>query len=79
MVEAELRDIELVVEQVDDHVQRAEARAEMPRSGLLDGDEGVQTTDVREQGETQVGFAVRAADTVDVVLRDERERHAERR
>ena len=55
IVEAELRDVQLLVEQVHDDVERAEARAEMARTGALDGDERVQPADVREQRESCVG------------------------
>ena len=77
IVETDLRDVQLAVEEVDDDVERAEARAEMPGSGTLHRDECVQPADVREKRQAFVGLAVRDANGVDVSLRDERElRHA---
>ncbi len=79
-LEAHVGDVQLLVEELNDDVERAEARAEMPGAGLLDGNEGVQAADVGEQREARVGIAGRGADRVDVALRDERElRHAGRR
>src|SRR5438445_12216609 len=49
MVEADLRGVELGVEQVDDDVHRAEARAEVPRAGELDRGESVSTAHVGDQ------------------------------
>ena len=78
IVETDLRDVQLAVEQVDDDVERTEARAEMPGSGTLHRDERVQPADGREKRQSFVGLAVRGANGVDVSFRDERElRHAE--
>ena len=54
IVEAELGDVELLVEQVHEDVQRAEARPEMPRARALDRDEGVQAAHVRNERKTGV-------------------------
>ncbi len=80
VVEPELGDVQLRVEEMDDDVERAEARAEVPRSRALDRDEGVQTADVGDQREPCVRVAVRSAEPIDVRLRDEGKlRHAARR
>ena len=49
IVEPALGDVELVEQQVDDEVERAERGAEMTRAGALHGDERVQPARVREQ------------------------------
>ena len=66
IVETDLRDVQLAVEEVDDDVERTEARAEMPGSGTLHGDERVQPADVREKREACISIAVRGADAIDV-------------
>ncbi len=53
-VEAELRDVQLLPEQMGDEVQRAEGGAEMPGAGALDRDERVRATHVREEREAVV-------------------------
>jgi hypothetical protein len=79
-VEPDLRDVQLRVQEVHDDVERAEARAEVPRPRTLHRDERVQPADVRDQRQTRVGVAVSRADAVDRALLDERKlRHGERR
>ena len=80
VLEAALCDVELVVEEVDDDIKCAEARAEMPRPGALDGNESIKPADVGQKPHAHTEIAVRRANTVDVVPSDERELgHAERR
>ena len=55
MLPAELSDVELAPEQVDDDVERAEARAEMSGAGALDRDERVGAAHVGEQTQIVAG------------------------
>ena len=74
VVEAELADVQLLVEEVHHDVEGAEARAEMPRAGALDGDERVEPAHVREQREAGIRIrAGRAANAVELGLGNERE------
>jgi hypothetical protein len=80
MVEPELADVQVLVEEVDDNVEGAEARPEVPRACLLDRDQRVQPADVREQREPSADIVPGCADAVDIALRDECQLlHAERR
>ena len=54
-VEADLGDVQVLPEEVDDEVERAEGRAEMPGAGALDRGERVQPAHVREEREPGVG------------------------
>ena len=71
MVEPELADVQLVVEQVHDKVERAEAGAEVAGPGALDRDERVQAAEVGEQREPRVGIALRHPRAVELGLRGE--------
>ena len=74
MVEAELGDVQLLVEQVHEDVERAEARAEVARAGALDRDERVEAAHVREEREAGVRVDVgRGANAVELGLGDERQ------
>ena len=53
MVEAELRDVQLLVEQEDDDVHRAEARAEVAGARALDGGERVEPAHVGDEREVR--------------------------
>ena len=80
VVEPELGDVQLRVQEMDDDVERTEARAQVPRSRPLDRDEGVQAADVGDQREPRVRVAVRCAEPIDVRLGNEGKlRHAARR
>ncbi len=77
IVEADLGDVQLRVQEVNDDVERAEARSEVSGACALDGHERVQPAHVREERELSIGLARRGANTIDVALRDGREpRHA---
>src|SRR5712691_2200118 len=54
MVPAELGDVQFAPEEVDDDVERAEARAEMTRPGTFDGDERVRPAHVGDESEILV-------------------------
>ncbi len=74
VVEAELVDVQLLVEEVHEDVEGAEARAEMARAGALDGDERVEPAHVRDQGQSGIGIRLRGgANAVELGLGDERE------
>ena len=53
VVEAELGDVQLLVEQEDDDVHRAEARAEVAGAGALDGGQRVEPAHVGDHGEAR--------------------------
>ena len=53
-VEAELRDVQLLPEQMGDEVERAERGAEVPGAGALDRDERVRAAHVGEEREALV-------------------------
>ncbi len=74
VVEAELADVQLLVEKVHHDVEGAEARAEVPRASALDGDERVEPAHVRQQRETGIRLRVRrVANAVELGLGNERE------
>jgi len=80
IVEAALGDVQLVEQKMRDDVQRAERRAEVPRAGALDRDEGVQSAGVGEERELRVGIDVRGAQTIELGLWDEEQiRHSDTR
>ena len=64
-------DVELLEQQLDDEVERAERGAEVPRAGPLDRDERVQPAGVREQRQPRVGVDVRRAQPIELSLGDE--------
>ena len=75
IVEAELRNVQLGVEEVRHEVERAEARPEMPGAGALHGDERVQTADVGDQRQARVCIPVRGSYAVDAFACHELELH----
>ena len=68
MLPPELRDVQLPPEEMDDDVECAEARAEVPRPGALDGDERIRTAHVGDQREVIAG-------AVEFGARDQLQRH----
>ena len=71
---AQLGGVELVEEEVDYQVERAEARAEMAGARALDGGENVQPTHVGERTEDRVPIGFRGTNAVELAFRDEAER-----
>ncbi len=63
MVEPERDRVHLLVEQVHDDVEGAEARAEMARACPLDRNERIRATHVGEERETLVAIDARGGDT----------------
>ena len=55
MIPTELGHVELAPQQIDDDVERAEARAEMSRAGALDGNERIRATHVRDERQIVAG------------------------
>ena len=72
VVPAQPGHVQLAEEEVRDEVERAEARAEVPRAGALHGDQRVRPAHVREQRERGVVAAARA-DAVELGARDQAE------
>src|SRR5262249_3911128 len=77
VVPADLRGVQPLEEEMDEEVERAEGRAEVPRARTLDGDESVQPAHVAEQSEAFVRLDLGRPHAVELALRDELEhRHS---
>ncbi len=70
---ARLGRVQLLEQQLDDDVERREARPEVAGAGPLDGDERVGTAHVGEQRELRVGVAAPVANALELRVRDDME------